>query len=44
MREKLSVEAIEPMPQTPEQFSQYMRADIARWTTIARERDIHLDN
>jgi len=44
MREKLAVEAIEPMPQTPEQFSQYMRADIARWTAIARERDIHLDS
>ncbi|HUL64022.1 MAG TPA: tripartite tricarboxylate transporter substrate binding protein [Burkholderiaceae bacterium] len=44
MREKLSVEAIEPMPQTPEQFSQYMRADIARWSAIARERNIHLDN
>jgi tripartite-type tricarboxylate transporter receptor subunit TctC len=44
MREKLSVEAIEPMPQTSEQFGQYIRADIARWTAIARERDIHLDS
>jgi len=44
MREKLAVEAIEPMPQTPEQFGQYMRDDIARWTAIARERDIHLDS
>jgi tripartite-type tricarboxylate transporter receptor subunit TctC len=44
MREKLAVEAIEPMPQTPEQFGQYIRDDIARWTAIARERDIHLDS
>jgi tripartite-type tricarboxylate transporter receptor subunit TctC len=43
MREKLSVEAIEPMPMTPERFAQYMRDDIARWTAIARERNIHLE-
>ena len=44
MREKLSVEAIEPTVMTPEQFGEYMRADIARWTKLAKERDIHLDN
>jgi tripartite-type tricarboxylate transporter receptor subunit TctC len=44
MREKLSVEAIEPMPQTAEQFGQYIRADIARWTAIARERHIQLES
>lgn len=43
MREKLAVEAIEPMPQTPEQFGAYIRADIARWTALARERNIVLD-
>lgn len=43
MREKLSVEAIEPMPQTAEQFGQHIRADIARWTALARERKIQLD-
>jgi tripartite-type tricarboxylate transporter receptor subunit TctC len=43
MREKFSVEAIEPMPQTAEQFGQYIRADIARWTALARERKIQLD-
>jgi len=43
MREKLAVEAIEPMPMTAERFGQYMRDDIARWTAIARERNIHLD-
>ncbi len=44
MREKLSVEAIEPTVMTPEQFGEYMRTDIARWTKLAKERDIHLDN
>ncbi len=44
MREKLSVEAIEPTVMTPEQFGEYIRADIARWTKLAKERDIHLDN
>lgn len=44
LREKLSVEAVEPMPMTAEQFGQYIRADIARWTQLARERNIQLDN
>lgn len=44
LRGKLSVEAIEPMPMSAEQFGQFMRADIARWTQLARERNIHLDS
>lgn len=28
---------------TPDQFGQYMRGDIARWTTLARARNIRLD-
>jgi len=44
LREKLSVEAIEPMPMSAEQFGQYMRNDIARWTLLARQRNIHLDS
>jgi tripartite-type tricarboxylate transporter receptor subunit TctC len=44
LREKLSVEAVEPMPMTPEQFGTYIKADIARWTKLARERHIELDN
>jgi tripartite-type tricarboxylate transporter receptor subunit TctC len=44
LREKLSVEAVEPMPMTSEQFGQYIRADIARWTKLARARNIELDN
>ena len=44
LRDKLSVEAVEPMPMTSEQFAQYLRKDIARWTQLARERNINLDN
>jgi tripartite-type tricarboxylate transporter receptor subunit TctC len=44
LHERLSGEAITPMPMTPEQFGAFMKADIARWTALARERHISLDN
>jgi tripartite-type tricarboxylate transporter receptor subunit TctC len=44
LRERLAGEAIETMPMTPEQFGAFMRADIARWTKLARERHISLDD
>ena len=44
LREKLSIEAIEPMPMTPEAFGEFVRMDIARWTKVARERNIQLDS
>ncbi len=44
LREKLSVEAIEPMLMTPEQFGDFIKTDIARWTQLARERKIELDS
>jgi hypothetical protein len=31
------------LPMTPEQFGEFMRADIARWTKLARARNIQLD-
>lgn len=43
MRDKLAAEALDPTPMSPEAFSQFMRADIARWTAIARDRKIDLD-
>ena len=43
LRERLSAEAVEPMPMTPAAFSSFIRADIARWTALARERKIDLD-
>jgi tripartite-type tricarboxylate transporter receptor subunit TctC len=44
LREKLSAEAVELTPMTPAQFGDYMKQDLARWTTLARERNINLDN
>ncbi len=44
LRERLSGEAIEPMPMTPEQFGKFIQADIARWSALARERNISLDD
>ena len=43
MSEKLASEAVEPWPMTPQQFGDYIKADIARWTAIAKARNIHLD-
>ena len=43
LRERLSAEAIEPMPMTPGEFGEFMRADIARWSALARERNISLE-
>jgi tripartite-type tricarboxylate transporter receptor subunit TctC len=43
LKEKLAVEAVEPMPMTPQEFGQYIRADIQRWTTIAKAKKISLD-
>jgi tripartite-type tricarboxylate transporter receptor subunit TctC len=44
LRDRLAGEAVEPMPMTPEAFGQFIRADIARWTRLARDRKIELDS
>jgi tripartite-type tricarboxylate transporter receptor subunit TctC len=43
LSEKLSVEAIEPIVMTPEQFGEFIKKDIERWTRLARARNIVLD-
>jgi tripartite-type tricarboxylate transporter receptor subunit TctC len=43
LREKLSVEAIEPMVMTPDEFAAFIKADIARWTKLAKDRNIALE-
>ena len=40
--ERLSAEALQPMPMSPEQFTQYIRDDVARWSRLARERNIQI--
>ncbi len=44
MRDKLSIEAIEPMPMSPEEFAKFIREDITRWTQLAKARGIQLDS
>ncbi len=43
LKDKLLSEALDPTPMSPEQFGAYMKADLARWTTLARERKIQID-
>ena len=42
LRERLSGEALEPMPMTPVEFGRYLQTDIAKWSKLAKDRDIHL--
>ena len=44
LQQRLASEAITVMPMSPEQFGQFIQADIARWSALARERNIHLDD
>jgi tripartite-type tricarboxylate transporter receptor subunit TctC len=44
LREKLAIEAIEPMVMSPEQFANFIKKDIARWTKLAKDRKIELDS
>ena len=44
LSERLAIEAIEPMVLTPEQFGAFIQRDIARWTALAKARNIHLDS
>lgn len=43
-REKLSAEAVELMPMNPTQFADYMKMDLARWTQLAKARNINLES
>ena len=43
LRERLSIEALEPQVMSAEKFGEFMRADIARWTELAKARNIQLD-
>jgi tripartite-type tricarboxylate transporter receptor subunit TctC len=43
LREKLAVEAIEPLVMAPEAFGAFIKADVARWTKLAKEKNIELE-
>jgi len=42
LRERLSGEALEPMPMSPAEFGRYIQNDIDKWSKLAKARDIHL--
>ena len=44
LRQRLSGEALEPMPMTPEQFGKFMQEDIAKWAKLAQERNIKIED
>jgi tripartite-type tricarboxylate transporter receptor subunit TctC len=44
LQQRLANEAIDPMPMTPEQFGKYIQDEIVRYKTLARERNISLDD
>ena len=44
LQQRLASEAITVMPMSPEQFGKFIQADIARWSALAKERNIHLDD
>jgi len=43
MKDKLSTEAVDPTPMSPEQFGQYIQAEVTRWSALAKERKIQVE-
>ena len=43
LKEKLSGEALETMPMTPEAFGTYIKNDIAKWSQLAKTRKLEID-
>lgn len=42
LHERLSSEALEPMPMTSAEFAAFIAAEVARWTKLVRERNIEI--
>ncbi len=43
LEKRLQVEAILPMPMSPQEFGQYVKKDLERWKAVAKKQNIHLD-
>jgi tripartite-type tricarboxylate transporter receptor subunit TctC len=43
LRDKLASEALEPQTMTPAEFGAFIVRDIARWTQVAKDQNIHLE-
>jgi tripartite-type tricarboxylate transporter receptor subunit TctC len=44
MGDKLASEAVVPMPMGPEPFGRHIQAEVQRWTALARERKIQVED
>ena len=43
-KEKLAIEAVDPMPMSPDQFGRYIQSEVVRWTALAKDRKIQLED
>ncbi len=43
LKERLSGEALEPMPMSPAEFSDYVKKDIAKWTALVVARKLEME-
>jgi tripartite-type tricarboxylate transporter receptor subunit TctC len=43
LKEKLSGEALETMAMTPEQFGDYIKKDIAKWSDLVKVRKLDIE-
>ena len=43
VREKLLGGGVEPVGDTPEEFGRFIRAEIAKWSKIAKDVGAHVD-
>ena len=43
LRERLSSEALEPLPMTSAEFAAFIQAEVDRWTKLVRERNIEMN-
>jgi len=44
LKQRFTAEAIDPMPMSPEQFGAFIQAELVRYSNLARERKIQLDD
>ena len=43
LAEKLSGEALDPMPMSPAEFGDYMKKDIAKWSAVVKARHLEME-
>jgi len=44
MRDKLASEAVDPTPMSPDEFGKYIQAEVVRWTALAKDRKIQVED